>query len=430
MDQSQEIYGGSTIIYSHWNVGDAMPTRSTLRAFHVMAKPVGAICNLACEYCFYLPKEHLYEGSKFRMMDEVQEAFIRQYIEAQEVPHVTVAWQGGEPTLMGLDFFRRSVKLVDIHKRPDMTVEHTIQTNGTTLDDEWCKFLKDNGFLVGLSVDGPKELHDVYRVDPQGRGTHDRVMKGLRHLQEHGVEFNILATIHAANAGHPLDVYRFFRDEVGAQFIQFIPIVERVNETGFQEGNEVSDRSVTAEQFGKFYGAVFDEWVRNDVGNVFVQMFDVTLASWVGRQGAICALAPTCGNGLALEHNGDLYSCDHYVEPGHLLGNIMDTPMAELFDTEKQESFGRAKLDQLPSECGECEVRFACHGGCPKNRLVVDDDGGPELNHLCEGYKAFFNHINKPMVFMANELRHGKDPANIMQALAHIKEKESGSEEP
>ncbi len=395
-----------------------------------MAKPVGAVCNLACRYCFYLPKERLYEGSRFRMTPEVQEAFIRQYIEAQEVSHVTVAWQGGEPTLMGLDFFSRSIELVERYRRPGMSVEHTIQTNGTTLDDEWCEFLRENGFLVGLSIDGPKELHDAYRVDPQGRGTHDRVMEGLRLLQEHGVEYNILATIHSTNADHPLEVYRFFRDEVGARFIQFIPIVERVNETGFQEGNEVSERSVTAEQFGEFYGTIFDEWVRTDVGQVFVQMFDVTLASWVGRPGAICALAPTCGNALALEHNGDLYSCDHYVEPGYLLGNIMDAPMAELVDMDKQDSFGRAKKDRLPHVCEACEVRFACHGGCPKNRLVELDDGGPEVNYLCEGYKAFFKHVDKPMVFMANELRLGKDPANIMQALTHIREKDSGSKQP
>jgi uncharacterized protein len=387
-----------------------------------MAKPVGAICNLACQYCFYLPKERLYEGSKFRMTDEVQESFLRQYIEAQQIPHVTVAWQGGEPTLMGIDFFRRAVELVERYKRPTMTVEHTIQTNGTTLDAEWCEFLRDNGILVGISIDGPKEMHDAYRVDPQGRGTHDRVMEGLGLLQEHEVDYNVLATIHAANADHPLDVYRFFRDEVGAQFIQFIPIVERVNATGYQEGHEVSPRSVTGKQFGEFYTAIFDEWVMNDVGETFVQMFDLTLAAWVGQPGAICTMAPTCGNALALEHNGDLYSCDHYVEPGHLLGNIMETPLEQLVDSAEQRAFGLAKMDRLPDACTDCIVRFACQGGCPRNRLVEQDDGGPDMNYLCEGYKAFFTHVDKPMNVMAQELRFGRAPSNVMQTLSRSSE--------
>ena len=395
-----------------------MANLRTPRAFHVMAKPVGAICNLACQYCFYLPKERLYEGSKFRMTDEVQESFLRQYIEAQHIPHVTVAWQGGEPTLMGIDFFRRAVELVERYKRRTMTVEHTIQTNGTTLDTEWCEFLRDNGILVGISIDGPKEMHDAYRVDPQGRGTHDRVMEGLRLLQEHEVDYNVLATIHAANADHPLDVYRFFRDEVGAQFIQFIPIVERVNETGYQEGHEVSSRSVTGKQFGEFYKTIFDEWVRNDVGEMFVQMFDLTLAAWVGQPGAVCTMAPTCGNALALEHNGDLYSCDHYVEPGQLLGNIMETPLDQLVDSPKQRAFGLAKMERLPDVCTECDVRFACQGGCPRNRLVESDDGGPDMNHLCEGYKAFFTHVDKPLNVMAQELRFGRAPSNVMQTLS------------
>ncbi len=399
-----------------------MANLRTPRAFHVMAKPVGAICNLACQYCFYLPKERLYEGSKFRMTDEVQESFLRQYIEAQQIPHVTVAWQGGEPTLMGIDFFRRAVELVERYKRPTMTVEHTIQTNGTTLDAEWCEFLRDNGILVGISIDGPKEMHDAYRVDPQGRGTHDRVMEGLRLLQEHEVDYNVLATIHAANADHPLDVYRFFRDEVGAQFIQFIPIVERVNETGYQEGHEVSPRSVTGKQFGEFYTAIFDEWVMNDVGETFVQMFDLTLAAWVGQPGAICTMAPTCGNALALEHNGDLYSCDHYVEPGHLLGNIMETPLEQLVDSAEQRAFGLAKMDRLPDACTDCIVRFACQGGCPRNRLVEQDDGGPDMNYLCEGYKAFFTHVDKPMNVMAQELRFGRAPSNVMQTLSRSSE--------
>ncbi len=391
-------------------------------AFHLLTKPTGAVCNLDCKYCFFLSKEMLYPGSRFRMADELLEEYIKQYIEAQQVPQVTIAWQGGEPTLMGLDFFRRSIEYVNKYKKPGMTVEHTIQTNGTKLDDEWCEFFHEHKFLVGLSVDGPRELNDAYRVDKGGQGTFDQVMRGLSYLKKHNVEFNILTTVHAANADYPLEVYRFFRDELGAKFIQFIPIVERDNETGFQEGNQVTDRSVRAEQYGKFLIEIFDEWVRRDVGEVFVQMFDVALGAWVGQPGAVCVFAPTCGNALALEHNGDLYACDHFVEPDYLLGNIKEEHMIDLIASDKQRKFGQDKLDTLPQYCLECEVRFACHGGCPKNRFINTPDGDPGLNYLCAGYRAFFNHVDRPMKIMATLLRQNRAPSEITKIIANDQE--------
>jgi uncharacterized protein len=387
-------------------------------AFHLLAKPTGAVCNLGCKYCFFLSKENLYPGSSFRMSDDLLEEYIRQYVQSQHIPEATISWQGGEPMLMGLDFFRRSVEYVDKYKEPGMKIQYTMQTNGTLLDDEWCKFFRDNGFLVGLSLDGPRELHDAYRVDKGGNPTFDRVIRGLRLMQEHAVQFNILACVHAANADHPREVYRFFRDEAGAEFVQFIAIVERDNETGFQEGNRVTDRSVGAEQYGSFLISVFDEWVRHDVGRVFVQIFDVSLAAWVGEPPGLCIFSPTCGNALALEHNGDLYSCDHFVEPGYLLGNIMEQPMIDLVASEKQRRFGLDKLNTLPLYCQKCSVRFACHGGCPKNRFIETPDGEPGLNYLCAGYKAFFQHIDQPMRTMSELLRRNRAPAEIMQMLA------------
>lgn len=386
--------------------------------FHILAKPTGAICNLNCKYCFFLSKEQLYPGSHFRMPGDVLEEYIRQYIEAQQVPEVNISWQGGEPTLMGVDFFRRSVELAEKYKQPYQTIQYAIQTNGTKLDDEWGEFLKKHNFLVGISIDGPRELHNTYRVNKGGQGSFDQVRRGLQFLQKHKVEFNILATVHAANAGHPLEVYRFFRDDLGARFIQFIAIVERDNDTGFQEGNTVTARSVTAEQYGNFLIKIFDEWVKRDVGRVFVQIFDVALAAWLGETPSLCIFAPTCGNALALEHTGDLYSCDHFVEPDYFLGNIKDTPMIELVASDQQRQFGQDKLDTLPRYCRECEIRFVCHGGCPKNRFIATPDGEPGLNYLCAGYKAFFNHIDRPMRMMADLLRHHRPPAEIVQFLA------------
>lgn len=380
-------------------------------ALHVLAKPSGPICNLACTYCFFLEKEGLYPGEQFRMSDEVLEQYIRQVLESQDGPVATVAWQGGEPTLMGLEFFRKSVELEKEHNSRELRVERAIQTNGTLLDDDWCEFLADNEFLVGISIDGPPEIHDAYRVGKRGEPTHSKVMRGLGLLKKHKVQFNILCTVHAANSGHPLEVYQYFRDELEARFIQFIPIVERAGET-------VTSESVDPADWGEFQSAVFDEWLRHDVGTVFVQSFDAALASWVGVPPGVCIFNETCGNGLALTHNGDVYSCDHFVDPGHLLGNLTESHLLDLSARAEQIAFGSAKRDGLPSECIECDVRFACHGECPKNRFALTADGEPGLNFLCEGYKRFFHHIDAPMRAMARLYEAGRSPALVMQMVA------------
>jgi uncharacterized protein len=383
-----------------------------------MVKPSGSICNLNCQYCFFLKKAKLYPGSSFHMSDEVHEAYIKQLFEAHKVPQVTIAWQGGEPTLMGLEFFRRSMELQEKHRKPGTQIENTFQTNGILLDDEWCQFFHENNFLVGLSMDGPRELHDFYRKDKDGQGTFDRVMRAIRLLQKHKVEFNILCTVNRKNADHPLDVYRFFRDELGAQYIQFIPIVERENDSGYQEGNKVTDRSVKPDQWGHFLISTFAEWIRRDVGKTFVLNFDRALAGWLGRAGTVCIFAPTCGLGMALEHNGDLYSCDHFVEPGYYLGNILKTPMIELVASEKQRKFGKNKKDALPRFCRECEFLSICNGECPKNRFIETPDGEAGLNYLCAGYKAFFKHADKPMRLMAELIQRGRLAEEVMPILA------------
>jgi uncharacterized protein len=390
-------------------------------AFHLLAKPTGAACNLDCAYCFFLDKEVLYPGSQFRMSDTTLEQYIRQLIESHQVNEVNIAWQGGEPTLMGLDFYRRVKILVEKYRRPGMRFLHTIQTNGTLLDDEWAAFLKVNDFLVGISLDGPRALHDVYRVDKGGRPTFDKVMRGVRLLQKHEVEFNILTTVNRLNGDYPLEVYRFLRDEVGTTWIQFIPVVERINSDGltlYQEGTTVSERSVLPEQFGSFLSTIFDEWVRKDVGRVYVQTFEATLRNWLHMPtSGMCVFNETCGTGLAIEHNGDLYSCDHFVEPKYLLGNILETHMIELVASSQQLKFGVDKRDRLPRYCLECDVRFACHGECPKNRFILTPDGEPGLNYLCAGFKEFFHHISFPMKIMAGLYRRGHEIKEVMEIL-------------
>jgi uncharacterized protein len=397
-------------------------------AFHLLAKPTGATCNLDCAYCFFLSKEMLYPRSRFRLADELLETYIRQLIEAQRVPYVAIAWQGGEPTLMGVDFFRRAHAYVEKYRRPGMTVDYSIQTNGTLIDDELAAFFKEHDYLVGISIDGPPAMHDAYRVDKGGKPTLARVLRGLETLRRHGVEVNTLTTLHRANADHPVEVYRFLRDECGARFMQFIPMVERMPAPGIgaqwrswrdrplyrQEGSLVTDRSVTAEQYGSFLIGVFEEWVRRDIGEVYVQMFDVALASWYGEPPTLCIHAETCGTALALEHNGDLYSCDHYVEDGYRLGNITEMPMTALVASEQQRDFGLAKRETLPAVCRACNVRFACHGGCPKDRFIQAPDGEPGLNYLCAGYQAFFGHIDRPMRQMSELLRLGRAPSELV----------------
>lgn len=388
------------------------------QAFHVMAKPTGAKCNLKCDYCFFLKKESLYPNSNFRMSDDLMEAYIRQTVEGHRVPQVTISWQGGEPTLMGLDFFRRTIEVEEKFARPRVRIENTLQTNGVLLDEEWCRFLHDNHFLVGLSLDGPRPLHDAFRHDKGGKSVFDKVIRASRLMQKHKVEFNILCTVHVVNSRRPLEVYRFFRDELGARYVQLIPIVERANETGYQEGTEVTDRTVDPEQYGRFLIAIFDEWVRRDVGRMFVTFFDAVLASYLRGASTICVLSPTCGESVALEHGGDLYSCDHYVEPRYLLGNIQERSIRELVASEKQRRFGLDKSATLPRYCRECKFLFTCYGECPKNRLLTTTDGEPGLNWLCKGLQAFFKHVDRPMRIMADLLRSGQYADAIMNILA------------
>jgi uncharacterized protein len=415
---------------------DNPPPAGAPPRFHLLAKPTGSTCNIDCTYCFFLSKEALYPNEKHRMSDDTLEVYIRQLLASHRTPTVTVAWQGGEPTLMKLDFFRRSVELVEKYRRPGQAVEHTFQTNGLLIDDDWCDFFKQNNFLVGLSVDGPREIHDAYRVDRRGRGTFDLVMRGWNYLRKHRVEFNILCTVNAANEKHGRTVYRFFRDELGAKWVQFIPIVERASAETLeianlgwsdqpgrkrllytQTGNLVTQRSVGGEQYGRFLVDVFEEWLRHDVGKVYVQLFDVTLEACFGRH-LSCIHAPTCGYGPALEYNGDLYSCDHFVEPKHKLGNIHETDMLQLVASPQQRKFGLDKRATLTGQCRHCAVRPLCNGGCPKDRFTLSRDGEPGHNYLCPGLELFFTHTRPAMTTMARLLQQGRAPSDVMALVA------------
>lgn len=403
------------------------------RGFHILTKPIGPICNLDCKYCFYLEKQNLYPNERqWRMSDEVLEEYTRQYIRSQSGDEVYFAWQGGEPTLLGVDFFRKAVAL---QKRfaGGKTISNAIQTNGTLLDGEWCEFLAKEKFLVGLSIDGPRELHDKYRVDKGQKPTFDAVMRGLELLKKHSVEFNTLTVVNRTNSQQPLAVYWFLKS-IGSQFLQFIPLVERsAPEKLKSDGltfsappdlsvpddpkSPVTEWSVEASQYGNFLCAIFDDWVRCDVGKVFVQLFDVALGNWMGLGSSLCVFAEKCGAALAIEHNGDLYSCDHYVYPKYHLGNLMNRDLGEMAHSPQQIKFGSDKLDLLPGFCRECEVRFACNGECPKHRFTKTPDGEDGLNYLCPAYKKFFNHIDPHMRSMANLLREGHAPAEIMETL-------------
>ena len=401
-----------------------MVQHSTPRAFHVMTKPIGPICNLDCEYCFYLDKEELYpETRSFRMNDEVLENYVKQYIEAQEVNEVTFAWQGGEPTLMGVDFFRQAIRYQQKYRRPGMQIQNSFQTNATLLDDEWGEFFKRNKFLIGVSIDGPPEIHDKYRYDKRGRPSSEQVIRGLRILQQYKVDYNILCVVNKHNAEHPKEVYNYFK-ELGAEFMQFIPAVEHFG------GKNVSPRSVTARQYGKFLCSIFDEWVVNDIGRIFVQIFDVALEAWLGYNPSLCVFNETCGDALAIEHNGDLYSCDHFVTPDYHVGNIAENTVAEMVDSTFQRKFGTDKRDTLPEYCRSCEVKFVCNGGCPKNRFIKTPTGEDGLNYLCAGYKQFFNHIDEPMKMMAAALQAGRPANSIMPILRQRQQEKTQSNTP
>lgn len=399
-------------------------------ALHVMTKPIGPICNLDCTYCFYLEKEKLYGGGhNFKMSDEVLETYIRQYISDQAAPEVTFAWQGGEPTLLGVNFFRKVVEL-QARYAGGKTIHNSLQTNGTLLSDEWCEFLREQNFLVGLSIDGPARLHNAYRLDKKGGKTYDKVLAGLRLLKKHNVEFNTLTVVNRKNVNEPLEVYRFLKG-IGSGYIQFIPLVERAADAkagalgldlamppeagrDAEISRSVTEWSVPPRKYGEFLCAIFDEWVRQDVGKVFVQMFDVALGNWSGEGGGLCVFSPTCGKALAMEHNGDVYSCDHYVYPQFRLGNIMNESLGAMASSDFQQRFGQDKSDSLPRYCRECEVRFACHGECPKHRFIRTPDGEPGLNYLCAAYKQFFHHVDRPMKKMTQLLRARRAPAEIM----------------
>jgi uncharacterized protein len=404
--------------------------------FHLLAKPSGSTCNIDCKYCFFLSKEALYPNDRHRMSEATLETYIRQLLESHRMPEVTVAWQGGEPTLMGVDFFRKAVALVERYRRPDQKVEHTFQTNGIALDDEWGAFLKEHNVLVGLSIDGPREMHDTHRVTRGGQGTFDLVMKGWQCLRRHDVDFNVLCTVNAANQDHGRRVYQFFRDEIGTKWMQFIPIIERatpetihIANRGWSErpkekrllytqsGSLVTERSVGGAAYGQFLVDIFEEWVRHDVGQVYVQLFDVTLEAYFGSY-KLCIHAPTCGYGPALEHNGDLYACDHFVEPRYKLGNIHKVHMLELVASAQQQKFGQDKRDTLTRQCQDCEVRPLCNGGCPKDRFIESTDGERGHNYLCEGLYRFFTHTRPAMQYMGQLYSHGRAPAEVMQWIA------------
>jgi len=412
---------------------------------HIVVKPIGPACNLDCEYCFYLEKDALYGAGKvFRMPDTVLSSFIRKYVEAQPTPVVEFVWQGGEPTLPGIDFFRRVVEL----QRPyagQKTITNSLQTNGTLLDDAWCRFLKQHNFMVGLSLDGPREIHDRYRRDRAGNGTFDAVMHGLRLLQKHGVEYNVMASVARETARQPLEVYRFFKS-VGVEFIQFVPIIERLPDDSARElglrlaapaaldrqerNREVTPWTVAPEEYGDFLIAIYEEWVRTDVGTVFVMNFEWVLNAWIGNPSPVCVHARRCGRSLVLEHNGDLFACDHYVYPEYRLGNIMSDDLAGMVDRSVRSGFGTAKETALPTWCGTCEVLPACRGGCPKHRFAATFQGEPGLHYLCAGYKRFFRHIRKYLRVMATLLENGLSPSLVMDAVKGplvIRQGEEGS---
>jgi uncharacterized protein len=395
------------------------------KPLYVMLKPAGAHCNLACKYCYYLEKNKLYPTAQRHLMsDEMLEQFTREYIEAQTMSQVLFTWHGGEPLLRSIDFYRKALSLQQKYAG-GRRIDNVIQTNGTLLTDEWCEFFAQNHWLVGISIDGPQPYHDHYRLTAAGKPSWQKVMQGIKLLKKHGVEWNAMAVVNAYNVNHPLEFYRFFKEN-GCQFLQFTPIVER--QTRHEDGrtlasladkNEIplSEASVTPEQWGYFLSAIFDEWVRKDVGKIFVEIFDCTLANWMGISPGICAYSKECGHAGVMEHNGDVYSCDHFVFPEYKLGNIRDHSLIDMLYGEQQQEFSRLKHSSLPRQCKECDMEFACHGECPKNRFMKDKYGDSGLNYLCLGYYHYYQHVAPYMDYMKQELMSQRPPSNIMKVL-------------
>lgn len=395
------------------------------RPMYIMTKAAGSSCNLACKYCYYLEKNNLYKDrqpdKRFILTDELLEKFIEMYIESQTTPQVLFCWHGGESLMRPLSFYKKVVELQKKYARGRI-IDNTIQTNGTLLNDEWCRFFKDNNWLVGVSVDGPQEFHDEYRKNKIGAPSFRKVMQGIDLLKKHGIEWNALAVVNDFNGDYPLDFYHFFK-EIECRYIQFTPIVERIipRKDGRYLASPIdardiplADFSVSPEQWGDFLCAIFDEWVRNDVGEYFIQIFDATLANWIGEQPGVCSMAKTCGHAGVMEYNGDVYSCDHFVFPEYKLGNISTHSLIEMMFSDRQQKFGNDKFDKLPSQCRNCKYLFACNGECPKNRFALTADGEPGLNYLCAGYRKYFEHVAPYMDFMANELKNQRPPANVM----------------
>ena len=395
------------------------------KPLYVMLKPAGAHCNLACKYCYYLEKNNLYQNTPRHLMsDEMLEQFTREYIEAQTMPQVLFTWHGGEPLMRSIDFYKKALALQKKYAHGKQ-IDNVIQTNGTLLTDEWCEFFAQNHWLVGISIDGPQEYHDHYRVTPAGKPSWEKVMQGIQLLKKHRVEWNAMAVVNAYNAEHPLEFYHFFRDN-GCQYLQFTPIVERLTEhedgrtlASLADDREIplADASVTPQQWGNFLCTIFDDWVRHDVGKTFVEIFDCTLANWMGVLPGICAYSKECGHAGVMEHNGDVYSCDHFVFPEYKLGNIREQSLIDMLYGEKQQAFSRLKHTSLPRQCKECDMEFACHGECPKNRFEKDKYGEPGLNYLCQGYYQYYTHVAPYMDFMKRELLAQRPPANIMNVL-------------
>lgn len=395
------------------------------KPLYVMLKPAGAHCNLACKYCYYLEKNHLYQNAPRHLMsDEMLEQFTREYIEAQTMPQVLFTWHGGEPLMRSIDFYKKALELQKKYAHGKQ-IDNVIQTNGTLLTDEWCEFFAQNHWLVGISIDGPQEYHDHYRVTPAGKPSWEKVMQGISLLKKHRVEWNAMAVVNAYNAEHPLEFYHFFRDN-GCQYLQFTPIVERLTEhedgrtlASLADDREIplAEASVTPAQWGNFLCTIFDDWVRHDVGKMFVEIFDCTLANWMGVLPGICAYSKECGHAGVMEHNGDVYSCDHFVFPEYKLGNIREQSLIDMLYGEKQQAFSHLKHTSLPRQCKECDMEFACHGECPKNRFEKDKYGEPGLNYLCQGYYQYYSHVAPYMDFMKRELLAQRPPANIMNVL-------------